>query len=302
MPESEKHAVNDCESADPDPLPDLGVVNLHYTFFCNYKCTFCHSHFFDSRTGGKISLERWQRIIELLRPYCKRINFAGGEPLFHKREVGELIKATDAAGLIATIITNGVYMTRDWLDSYGPFLKAIGISCDSALEETQKQLKRGNGRHVAETLEKFDLIHDFNSRGGNILPKINTVVTNLNWEEDMSEFILRTGATRWKLFQVLPITGENDASWEDLLITEAQFQAFCERHAHLNQRGIEVVPETNEELIDTYIMVDPEGRFFSNRGNKYTYSEPIDEIGVAEGLRQIGFQKENLNGINRMFL
>ncbi|MBK9453597.1 MAG: hypothetical protein IPN95_30260 [Bacteroidetes bacterium] len=48
-------------------------------------------------------------------------------------------------------------------------------------------------------------------------------------------------------------------------------------------------------------MVDPEGRFFSNQGNKYTYSEPIDEIGVAEGLRQIGFQKENLNGINRMF-
>jgi radical S-adenosyl methionine domain-containing protein 2 len=286
----------------PIQVPDLGVVNLHYTFFCNYKCTFCHSHFFDSRTGSKISLEIWSHIISLLKPYCKRINFAGGEPLFHPHEVGELIKATDASGLIATIITNGKYLTEDWLENYGPHLRAIGISCDSAIEATQKELKRGNGRHVTETLDRFRMIHAFNGKGGNILPKINTVVTNLNWEEDMRDFVIRTGARRWKIFQILPIMGENGSSWQNLLISEEKFKAFCDRHSHLNAHGIEVVPETNTELIDTYIMVDPEGRFFSNRGNRYTYSDPIHLVGVEEGLRQIGFQAENLNGINRMFL
>lgn len=302
MPDRENNNVTHFPKLSGKLKPDLGVVNLHYTFYCNYKCTFCHSHFFDSRTGGKISLDKWKKIIKLLSPYCKRINFAGGEPLFHKTEVGELMRYTSESDLIATVITNGIYLTEEWIGSYGPYLRAIGLSCDSAVEEVQKELKRGNGRHVAETIERFKLIHAFNQRGGNILPKINSVVTSLNYQEDMSDFVLSTGATRWKIFQVLPIMGENDAHWADLLITEAQFREFCDRHIHLNQNGIEVVPENNDELIDTYVMVDPEGRFFSNRGNKYTYSSPIYEIGVEEGLKQIGFRQKNLENINRMFL
>jgi hypothetical protein len=49
-------------------------------------------------------------------------------------------------------------------------------------------------------------------------------------------------------------------------------------------------------------MIDPEGRFFSNNGNKYLFSKPIFEIGVEEALKQINFNPKNINNLNRMFL
>ncbi|MBA3546792.1 MAG: hypothetical protein H0T76_09945 [Nannocystis sp.] len=63
--------------------------------------------------------------------------------------------------------------------------------------------------------------------------KLNTVVTALNWREDMSEFVRRVAPERWKVFQVLPIGGQNDGAVDDLLIDAAQFRAFVDRHVPL---------------------------------------------------------------------
>ena len=41
--------------------------------------------------------------------------------------------------------------------------------------------------------------------------KMNTVITNLNYKEDFSELIKIIQPRRWKIFQVLPIIGQNDA-------------------------------------------------------------------------------------------
>lgn len=281
---------------------DLGVVNLHFTNKCNNHCLFCHSGFLDSVERIKLESSEWKEIINLLRPFCSRINFAGGEPLTEKQLLSDLLEHNNELSLISTMITNGDLLDEDWLNEHGHLISAIGISCDSSIEEVQFKLGRGRGNHVENTLKKFQMISDYNSHSGRILMKLNTVVNRLNYEEDMTDFVRETGVSRWKCFQLLEIVGENSEQYGDLRIDEDEFAQFIRTNDKISQRGVKAVFEDRHELIDTYVMVNPEGKLFSNRGNVYRKSEPIIEVGVETALQQIGFNQSNLEGIDRMFL
>jgi hypothetical protein len=39
--------------------------------------------------------------------------------------------------------------------------------------------------------------------------KLNTVVTALNWQEEMSMLVRRVCSERWRVSQVLPMEGQN---------------------------------------------------------------------------------------------
>lgn len=102
----------------------------------------------------------------------------------------------------------------------------------------------------------------------------------------MSAFILATKPERWKLFQVLPVVGQNSGCVDDFLITDEQFKAFAERHQKVG-KVLPVIGETNDLMTASYAMVDPAGRFFDNSKGQHTYSEPILQIGVKAALEQI---------------
>ena len=53
-----------------------------------------------------------------------------------------------------------------------------------------------------------------------------------------------------------------------------------------------VVPESNDLMTGSYVMVDPAGRFFDNVSGTHTYSRPILEVGVEEALRDISIAPE----------
>lgn len=76
-------------------------------------------------------------------------------------------------------------------------------------EATQAALGRGTGGHVARSLA-----HAREIRARGLRLKLNTVVTALNWREDMSEFVRQVQPERWKVFQVLPVGGQNDGAVE----------------------------------------------------------------------------------------
>ncbi len=105
--------------------------------------------------------------------------------------------------------------------------------------------------------------------------KLNTVVTALNWQEDMSDFVRELAPSRWKVFQVLAVVGQNDGAVEPLLISADQFGRFVARHAALAAEGFEAVAEDNDAMTDSYAMIDPLGRFFGNSGGVQSYSRPI---------------------------
>lgn len=105
----------------------------------------------------------------------------------------------------------------------------------------------------------------------------------------MRSFVKDLNIKRWKIFQVLPIDGENLEQVQDLLITQEEFSYFVERYLELENDGIQIVPESNHLMTESYLMIDPEGRFFQNTDGIYTYSESVLKEGLKFALEEIYF-------------
>ena len=55
--------------------------------------------------------------------------------------------------------------------------------------------------------------------------------------------------------------------------------------------GINVVPESNELMTGSYVMVDPAGRFFDNVSGAHNYSRSIIDVGVDEAWRDVSVDR-----------
>ena len=60
-----------------------------------------------------------------------------------------------------------------------------------------------------------------------------------------------------------------------------------ENSRRVAEHGITIVPEDNDLMTGSYVMVDPAGRFFDNVDGSYTYNRPILEVGVDEALMDV---------------
>ena len=131
------------------------------------------------------------------------------------------------------------------------------------------------------------------SRG--IRMKLNTVVCKPNLDDDMSELVLKLRPERWKIFEVLPVEGQNDGDVDDLLLDEGEFQSWVDRHAWIADEGIQFVPESNELMRGSYAMMDALGRFYSNSEGGHAYGPSILEIGVLEAWEQNCFFEDRFH-------
>ena len=126
------------------------------------------------------------------------------------------------------------------------------------------------------------IIHDY---GFSL--KINTVVNQFNFEEDFTDFIQQANPKRWKVLQVLPIKGQNDNKINDFVVSDSQFAHFIQKHQNISDRKIlDFVPETNDHIKGSYLMIDPTGRFFDNLNGTHEYGKPILEVGLETALAQ----------------
>jgi radical S-adenosyl methionine domain-containing protein 2 len=230
-------------------------ANWHLSTRCNYNCKFCFSRKLDSEIKD---LTEAHRILDNLKDIgIEKINLVGGEPLLHPL-IFDIIKLAKTMGFVVSIVTNGHYLNQDLIRKLKPFIDWIGLSIDSADEEVEIKLGRGNGGHVKKVSELAKAIHD-----AGIKLKINTTVTRLSWMEDMRPLIRYLKPDRWKVFQVLHILGQNDDNFNELSITDEQFSYFKTLN-HEPMEGIEPVFEGNKEMITSYLMISPSGLVMSN--------------------------------------
>lgn len=257
------------------------AVNYHLYKPCNARCRFCFATFRD--VHGQLGLEDARRLMGALWDAgTEKLNFAGGEPTLHPH-IGELIHGAKQLGLVTSIVTNGARLDR-LLDRHAPDLDWVGLSVDSAREDVEVALGRSRGAYVERSVALAD-----RARSAGVRVKLNTVVTRLSWDEDMSHLVRRIRPERWKVFQVLPIAGQNDGSVEPLLITNDEFRSFVDRHAGLASEGLAPIVEDNDAMKGSYVMVDPLGRFYGNASGRHVYSDPILDVGVESALAQVGF-------------
>lgn len=275
-------------------------LNFHFITSCNMRCKFCFAVFEDVKHAvlpkGMLSKENHFQLIKLIGEsgYFKKINFVGGEPTLCPW-LCEMLAYSKSFGLQTSVVTNGSRLTPEFLDQLRPVTDWIGISIDSGKPDTHQHIGRSEQGTPIGSDHYIEAARLIRSRG--IRFKVNTVVCSMNWDENMIDFIEALRPERWKLFQVLAIEGQNTNSVEPLLITREQFQAFCARHMVLWRKGIRVIPEDNDTITGSYMMMDPAGRFFDNVTGQHRYSQPVLEIGIDAALGQVGWDYEKF--VNR---
>ena len=268
---------------------EIPSVNFHLWKPCNMRCRFCFATFQDVGPDvlpkGHLQREGCLAVVEALASAgFDKINFAGGEPTLCPW-LPDLIRRAKELALTTSMVTNGSRITPQWLDRVGSSLDWATLSIDTL--DPQKLETSGRTTRAGPLTEDdyLGVIDMLKERG--IRLKINTVVTQSNCDEDLTDFIAKARPERWKLLQVLPIRGQNDVLVDDLVITPEQFAGYVVRNRCVEAMGVAVVPESNDLMTGSYVMVDPAGRFFDNTAGAHVYSRPIVEVGVDAALKQV---------------
>ena len=273
--------------------------------FCNYGCRFCYAPLTEQRKESRISKEAGISLIQdLANSGVKKINFVGGEPMLHPH-LEAWIVAAKSSGLTTSIVSNGTRMTEEWMTRMRPHLDWLGLSIDASNDEMHALMGRGLkgeiasgfSRHLERSKEVWQIAREL---GYGL--KLNTVVTSVNADDDMSELVGFLKPHRWKIFRVLRIEGENDGRVEPLLISRNQFDDYMTRHRRSLQdfEGTHIVAEDNEDMLGTYAMIDPQGRAYTNLHGRYRYSkQSAVDIGYSAAWKQVmgGFSHKGF--INR---
>lgn len=269
-------------------------VNFHLWEPCNMRCKFCFASFKDVRQTilpkGHLPKEQAIQVVQELADLgFEKITFAGGEPTLCSW-LPDLIETAKQAGLTTMIVSNGSKLTDKFLQEYKHNLDWIAISVDSLNAETNTATGRAISRNTSlQTDYYFSLADRIKKFGFGF--KVNTVVSRLNFNESMSNFIRYTKPKRWKIFQVLPIVGQNDLYIDNFKISDKQFQIFLDTHSNLNDFTT-LVPESNKQMKGSYAMVDPAGRFYDNANGTHNYSKPILELGGGKAIQQVNYDFE----------
>jgi radical S-adenosyl methionine domain-containing protein 2 len=276
------------------------VINWHITEACNYKCKYCYAKWGINKKAlihnTHQSMQLLEQIYQFFAPSNTnnplwqtmhwntiRLNLAGGEPLLYHKQASQIISNAKKLGFSVSTITNGSLLTEELVTQLAPKLSMLGLSIDSSSSITNQKIGRANKRgDVISTTELVRLIQLAKTLNPELDLKVNTVVNAINWQEDLTPLIQLLTPKKWKVLKMLPTLTE------DLSVSDAQFQAFVHRH---ETKVSMMCAEDNTDMSESYIMIDPLGRFYQNATEHkgYNYSSPIMDVGIAEAFSQVLF-------------
>lgn len=244
-------------------------INYHITENCNFNCKFCFAKYADKT----LKLENQKLVIEKIADSMlfDAINFAGGEPLLDKNIV-EHIQYSSRLGLKTSLITNGFLLDSQTLQQILPYLTMIGISVHTFDDETKRKI--GSCTSTGEVLENqrlveiCNMVRSYNSQTRKKCKiKINTVICSENKQEILKKNIETLQIDRWKCLRC-----QEFCKNQNYLVNDTEYKAFAQRNT-LETETVEQVFE--DDMKDTYIMINPEGKLLREGADNRSY----DEIG-----------------------
>lgn len=270
-------------------MKNFHVVNYHITNRCNYHCTYCFGKFNGQKDP---TLDDAKKIVDNIALYFTqnnitdgRINFAGGEPTLYEH-LDKLIDYTSSLGIRVSIVTNGSLLTPERIRSWQGKVSCIGISIDSIDCDTNLTIGRCCRNNVVSLSQWGELTKAIHGCGIDL--KINTVVSRLNLDEDLSELYRVLSPKKIKLFQMHLIDGINDQA-KPHEITESEFDSFCERHKTFESV---IVAEPCRSMENSYLMVNPEGKFQLNNDGLYQIFGDLNTTSLSEILKTVPLDSE----------
>ena len=274
------------------------AVNWHFWPWCNYGCKFCFARFEDIPRADRLPKEIAITVPEMLAAAgADKITFVGGEPTLCPY-LGDLLAASKDVGLTTCIVSNATGLTEEFLDEWGHLIDWVGLSIDASNDEIHAEIGRGMrgdlARQRSHHLELAKQVWASCMQRG-IRMKLNTVVCKANLDDDMSALVMELKPERWKIFEVLPVEGQNDGDVDDILLEEDEFSSWVERHKWVAEEGIQFVPENNELMRGSYAMLDALGRFYSNTEGGHTYGPSILDVGVMRAWEENCFLEDRFH-------
>ena len=264
------------------------TANFHFIKSCNFACTYCYATFADSLARPILGHDQLSALTRLLAARYAKVTFVGGEPTLYRR-LPELLATAKEAGALTNVVTNGSRIDATWLEQHAGTLDLLTLSIDSDNPTTHRRLGRASRNGATLPIEHYRDLADA-ARAAGIGVKVNTVVTTLNASEDLASLVVDLAPERWKILQAAPVEGQNDTFIADLTPHRTDFDAYVARHeAALAGTGIRIVAEPIELIRGSYIMVDPQGRFFDSTRGAHHYSRPILDVGMDAAFAEVDF-------------
>jgi radical S-adenosyl methionine domain-containing protein 2 len=187
------------------------------------------------------------------------------------------------------VISNGSGLTRELLDCLATQLSRLGISIDSANAVSNRAIGRIDRR--GRLLDLGNLATCFaNARQANpdLQLKFNTVVNQRNHVGDLSALVRHFAPDKRKVLSMLPVVS--------LHLADEQFGPFVARHRTLANI---LCAEDNQDMRESYLMIEPRGRFFQNgpliAGQGYVYSSPILQVGAEAAFAEMVFDPKRFS-------
>lgn len=211
--------------------------------------------------------------------------------MLHVKKLHSIVSQARKLGFEVSMISNGSRLTREVLDSLSTQLSWLGISIDSADPATNRAIGRLDRRGRLLDLEDLSTcLARARQANPDLRLKLNTVVNQRNHGEDLSSLVRCFSPDKWKLLRMLPVVNQN------LVVSDEQFTSFVARHRAFSKI---LSVEDNQDMRESYLMVDPHGRFFQNIplivGQGYAYSSPILQVGAEAAFAEMTFDAERFS-------
>lgn len=253
-------------------------INLHFTDFCNFQCKHC----FVNKENYELSFDELKQVVDKIYKYFNdnqingRINLAGGEPLM-SRNISKLINYISSKGIEVSIITNGYYLTEQFLEKHKRQISIIGISVDSLEHQTNLEIGRCC---KSNTLSKKQLLHIcYKIKDLGIKLKINTCLSKLNVNENFNDFINEVKPYRYKILQ-MHCDNENKIN----MVTATEAKIF------LSKINYDYIYESAEEMKSSYIIIDSKGNISTDNLHSSKISIFDYELNDAINMLNINYQ------------
>ena len=229
-------------------------ANIHVEGACNYDCAHCFSRCLAKQ---RKTPNEWIGHLEHLKSIgITKINLAGGEPMMYPYifEMCELIKSM---GFTVSIVSNGSLIDEDSIKRLSKTVSWIGLSIDSPDEEDEISIGRHskNKNHLEHIIQVADWAHE-----NGMKVKLNITVIRQSWYKDFRAIIERIRPERIKAFRALTLKDSNDDRPDTWSVSKEKYADFKRRHDGITG----IVFEDNSDMIGSYVMFDPLGRWMVN--------------------------------------
>lgn len=202
----------------PQPTGAPITIVWNFTNRCNLNCLHCHQDSSPMSSYPELTTSQAFKVIDNMSDAGVVIlTFSGGEPLLRK-DLYDAIKRANDKGLLCTIASNGILMTREVARKLAKVgIRRVEIGLDGARAETHDFLRNKPGSFEA-TIEG---IRNCAEVGFDELATTMTLHSkNFNELEETMDLAERLGATRFYLNRLIPAGRGVEAYYLDVAPAE----------------------------------------------------------------------------------